>query len=298
MLATALDTTPDVIAGALPANQATAVGQDWPFLRGLDRDLRAGLLEELLGLWTHHSTSLEGNTISLGDTLLILREGITVSGHSLREHQEIHGHRDAITLLDHLLHTNRGPTVSELHDLHQRIQTGVTIDAFAPVGRWKVEPNGTQAIASDGTTQWHDYAAVVHVPPLMDQVLREINGHCKHPPDQPSALVRAFLEIHLGITNVHPYADGNGRLARLLANLPILRAGHPPLLIQRSARREYLQLLGDYCIARGAPHPDQPLVAGDPDLEPLLAFLGRQWQLAQEAVARAHERQAQRASNA
>lgn len=295
-LAQALATTPASIAKTLQQEQRSAApAADWRFLDGLDTDLRHGLLEQLLALWTHHSTALEGNTISLGDTLFILREGATVSGHSLREHAEIHGHRQAIALLDRFLDASRGPTVAELHELHRQIQTGVTIDIFAPVGRWKVEANGTQAITSDGMIGWHDYASPAHTPALMRQVLRAIDRHCKKPPSDPAALVDAFVDIHLSITNVHPYADGNGRLARLLANLPVLRAGQPPILIQQADRKRYLQLLGDYCLARGAPVPGEMLVgAVTGALTALRDFIHEQWSPTLQVVADAHRRQAER----
>lgn len=296
-LAQALNTSPDAIVAALSDGQPQPVGAAWPFLAGLDRDLRAGLIDQLMALWTHHSTGLEGNTVSLGDTLVILREGITVAGHSLREHQELHGHRDAIALLDALLRRNRGPTVTDLHGLHRCIQTGVSIDIFAPVGRWKVEGNGTQAITSDGRSQWHDYAAPAHTEALMHDVLKMVDVSCKHPPTTIEALVEAYLTIHLGITNVHPYADGNGRLARLVANLPILRAGQPPLLIDKRARREYLCLLGDYCLLRGQPKPGEALLGSDEavaSLRPLTEFLREQWKPTLDAVASAHARQAER----
>lgn len=296
-LAQALDTSPEAIAAALQGDQFRQVGAAWPFLAGLDRDLRAGLIDQLMALWTHHSTGLEGNTVSLGDTLVILREGITVAGHSLREHQELHGHRDAIARLDALLRRNRGPTITELHELHRCIQTGVTIDIFAPIGRWKVEANGTQAITSDGRSQWHDYATPAHTELLMRQVVKMIDVQCKHPPATTEELVNAYLTIHLGITNVHPYADGNGRLARLVANLPILRAGRPPLLIDKRARREYLCLLGDYCLLRGQPKPGEALLGSDAavaSLRSLAAFLQEQWKPTLDAVASAHARQAER----
>jgi len=64
---------------------------DWPFLTGLDADLRAGLATALVAQWSHLSTALEGNTISAGDTVFVLTQGLTVSGKTLREHQELEG---------------------------------------------------------------------------------------------------------------------------------------------------------------------------------------------------------------
>ena len=72
-------------------------------------------------------------------------------------------------------------------------------------------------------------------------------------------LREAYTEIHLGFTAIHPYADGSGRMARLLANLPLLQAGQPPLLIDVDQRREYIALLGEYSLQQGAPKPGDEL---------------------------------------
>ena len=90
------------------------VENDWLFLQGLDNNLRAGLAQSLVAEWTHSSTALEGNTISAGDTLFILTEGLTINGKSLREHQEIHGHAQALAIMSRwikacLLYTSPSP---------------------------------------------------------------------------------------------------------------------------------------------------------------------------------------------
>jgi hypothetical protein len=79
--------------------------------------------------------------------------------------------------------------------------------------------------------------------------------------------------VHLGFTAIHPYADGNGRMARLLANVPTLRAGQPPLLILSSQRRTYLGLMGDYSLRRGRPRPAQPSRSSAP------AASARRWSI-------------------
>jgi Fic family protein len=62
---------------------------DFAFLQGLDKDIQSSLLNQLRYLWTHTSTSLEGNTLSLGETKFVIEEGLTISGKSLKDHQEV-----------------------------------------------------------------------------------------------------------------------------------------------------------------------------------------------------------------
>lgn len=227
------------------------------FLAGLDRDLRSGLAGEIRALWTHHSTALEGNTLTLGDTAFVLSEGLTVSGKSLKDHQEVIGHARAIDLVYALIDQRRQVTSDDLHLLHRAVQTELTVDVFSPSGRWKVEPNGTTALLTSGESRWHDYARPEDVPALMDDWLRLLDASRK-----PGAGDRldAYTDLHLGFTTIHPYADGNGRMTRLLANLPVIEGGDPPILIPQERRRDYITLMGDWSIARGVPKPGEALV--------------------------------------
>jgi len=294
-LAVALQVSLEELDEALVQKGSGATPSDWLFLQGLDRDLREGLAQALVCDWTHHSTSLEGNTISAGDTLFILQEGLTISGKSLREHQEIHGHAQALNLLSAWLHHPRAIQLSHLHELHRAVQTGADLDAFSPVGAWKVENNGTMVLTTSGERVWHDYSRRHDIPALMQQWFTEFQRLMRQPLQTTDELLAAYTQIHLSFTAIHPYADGNGRLARLLANLPLLRAGHPPLIIQSDSRKPYITLLGDYTLRRGRVSPDgTDLVCTGPEHDALQAFFRTQWQTTQTLVSEFHQRQEQR----
>ena len=261
------------------------------FLAGLSRDLRSGLAAEIRALWTHHSTALEGNTLTLGDTAFVLSEGLTVSGKSLTDHQEVIGHARAIDLVYAIVDERRNVTADDLHLMHRAVQTDVTVDAFSPVGRWKVEPNGTTALLTSGETRWHDYAQSGDVPLLMESWLRLL-----HDARQRGAGDRldAYTDLHLGFTTIHPYADGNGRMTRLLANVPVIEGGEPPILIPQERRRDYLTLMGDWSIARGVPRPGEGLVPRNVQWSRLRAFFAEVSQPARDLVAAYRARQAAR----
>ena len=69
------------------------------FLQNLDNDIRDALLIQLRNLWTHTSTAIEGNTLTLGETAFVLEEGLTISGKPLKDHEEVVGHARAIDLI-------------------------------------------------------------------------------------------------------------------------------------------------------------------------------------------------------
>ncbi len=317
-LARALGTHPDTVLAALQqtlvslTNASTDLPSqlgDWPFLDGLDSDLRAGLAQSLVAEWTHSSAALEGNTIGAGDTLFVLSQGLTVSGKSLREHQELHGHAQAVGLMAAWTRARQALRVELLHELHRAIQTGAVIDVLAPVGKWKVEPNGTNAITTSGKTSWHDYASPRDVPSLMEEWLSFMAKSSRRPravrrdPGGTSDLkdnakdnaLEVYTDVHLGFVGIHPYADGNGRMARLLANIPVLLAGLPPLLVSASERRAYLTLIGDYSLSRGPVCAGEALVLEGSERTRLREFFGDQWQNTMDLVAEFHQRQKARA---
>ena len=134
--------------------------------------------------------------------------------------------------------------------LHLAVQTAQVTDTQNPNGAWKVEPNGTYMIGPDGTQLFIEYAMPFSVPALMTEIIDCINGVNLANLTAVTAH-RDYAKIHMGIVHIHPFWDGNGRIARLLANIPLLRAGLPPLTIPQDQRRAYIQILANYQIAIG-----------------------------------------------
>lgn len=218
------------------------------FLRGLDEDLKHSLLSAIRDVWTHTSTALEGNTLTLGDTHFLLEEGLTISGKPLKDHEEVTGHARAIDLLYEAL--DKPLTEGMVFELHKAVQTEKVTDTLKPSGAWKVEPNGTHVLDADGRPMFLEYAAPADVPGLMAELIDFINavdiGRLT-----ASNAHETYARIHAGVGLVHPFWDGNGRIARLLANIPLLKAGLPPITIPAEKRREYIEILTRYTIATG-----------------------------------------------
>ncbi|MFP4279173.1 MAG: Fic family protein [Halochromatium sp.] len=268
-------------------------------LAGLDPDLQRSLLAQVRDLWTHGSTALEGNTLTLGETKFVIEEGLTVSGKPLKDHEEVVGHARAIELLYGLLNDwpARPVTPAQLFDLHRAVQTRVVTDIYKPIGAWKLEPNGTYAVTEDGRQTFIEYAAPADVPALMDAWLAELNRLGAAPLDEEAALI-AYARLHLGFVHIHPFWDGNGRLARLLANLPLLRSGHLPVVIDVRERRRYIDTLADYQLGVGPLTPATG-VWPRPELETAFIALCRDaYATTQALIAGAWEQQAARRARA
>ena len=252
------------------ARQTTPAPQ---FLGQIDPALRPHVLNQLRDFWTHSSTAIEGNTLSLGDTRAVLEYGLTVSGKPLREHQEILGHARAIDLLYAM--TSKAVVEDDLFQLHAAVQTVVVTDSLRPIGAWKLETNYSSSMTSAGDAVVIEYARPQHVPMLIAELLESLNPAAAIA-DQVdldiAAAIKRYARIHVGFVHVHPFFDGNGRLSRLLSNLPLLRAGYPPLLIDQQERRRYIELLADYQSTLGPPTPDRGLWPQPELLEPFEAF--------------------------
>jgi Fic family protein len=246
----------------------------------------------LRDLWTHGSTALEGNSLTLGETSFVLAEGLTVSGKPLKDHNEVVGHARALDLLHAMLRSGAGLGAGELFDLHRAVQTESVVDIYSPVGAWKTEPNGTHAVPDrrkDGKPTFVEYARPSDVPALMKDWLALLNNLLAPPPESQEDALSAYADLHIGFVRVHPFAGGNGRMARLLANLPVLAAGLPPILIDRTWRNDYLDCLSACSVAplveeQARQAAGTPLVAPGPELDAFRRLCGECWQASRDLV--------------
>lgn len=282
-------------AMASPTVGTPSVSQPLGFLSGLDDDLKTDLLAQIRDLWTHTSTALEGNSFTLGDTHFVLQEGLTISGKPLKDHQEVIGHARAIDLLYRCLNE----TISEdiVFELHKAVQTEIVTDIYKPNGVWKVEPNSTHMIGPDGRQVHIEYALPTDVPVLMNELIEFLNA--LDTGNITSAVAHDYYaKIHAGVVHIHPFWDGNGRIARLLANIPLLRAGLPPLTVPHEKRRTYLQLLANYQIAIGQLNSRTGVWPDTSQLSELSQFCDRCYAATRNLVLATYEVQKRRRSAA
>jgi len=263
------------------------------FLKGLDKDLRDALLAQLRNLWTHASTALEGNTLTLGETAFVLEEGLTISGKPLKDHIEVTGHARAIDLVYRLTEKGVDLMDCDLFTLHQAVQTEPIVDVYKPAGAWKVEPNSTVIV--DGNKQIiFEYASPKDVPALMKAWQEFFAGiNKKIALDKENAL-SCYAELYAAFVRIHPFWDGNGRMARLLANIPVLKAGFPPIIIPKERRREYIQALSEYHLAVGTITAGDDLLPAIDKLDDFKRFCQESWFESLKLVDEVHKQQRKR----
>ena len=259
------------------------------FYEGLPSDIRDQLLKRLAAEWTHESTAIEGNTLTLGETVKILELGLTIGGKPLRDHQEVYGHARAIDLIYEMV--GRALAREDLFALHRAVMPLSAVDSLHPVGDWKKDFNGTTGVV-DGKSVYIEYAAPADVPRLMDRWLVDFNKTCAI--HRPAQAVAAYVRTHMVFVRIHPFFDGNGRMARLIANLPVFSAGFPPILVPMSSRADYIDLLWRYKNAVGRIGRGSRLLPPHPALREFESLLLEEWQKSTSLVEEARQLARQR----
>ena len=193
-------------------------------------------LEDSINLeWTYNSNGIEGNTLTLRETQVVL-EGITVGGKSIKEHLEAINHEKAILYLKDLVKEDNPITEWNIKGIHQLVLKDIDDEN---AGRYRREN-----VTIKGAT--HTPPDYLKVPELMEKlVLNYENWNDFHP------IIQATL-IHGELVKIHPFVDGNGRTSRLLMNLDLMNHGYNPVIIKKEDRLEYYEALdkahttGDY----------------------------------------------------
>lgn len=134
------------------------------FYDHLDHDIKAIFLTQIRDLWTHSSTSLEGNSLTLGETSFILAEGLTIQGKPIKDHNEIMGHAKAIELVYALLKSD-GITREDIFKLHRTVLNERILDMDQPIGDWKNQPNYTAVTDATNKQVWREFPLPRYVEP-------------------------------------------------------------------------------------------------------------------------------------
>ena len=255
------------------------------FLDGIPEGRKQELLKQLKAVWTHDSTAIEGNTLTLGDTMAVLEYGLTVKGKPLKDHQDVVAHANGVDFVQSLL-AKRRIEEDDILTLHRIVITEQPNDIYRPVGAWKREDNGTYG-EENGKSVYMPYASAADVPKLMAEWIRRFNA-LFNPRANEVAALDAYLAAHVSFVRIHPFFDGNGRVARLLANLPVLYAGFPPIVIPAEARLDYIRELWSYQRAVGGVSlAKADLLPERERLGTLRRLLGQWWYTTLDLVAEA-----------
>lgn len=195
--------------------------------RPLPKYTLKSLREKMLLEWTYNSNAIEGNTLTINETKIVL-EGITVGGKTMREHLEVINHRDAIQYVEDIVHKSDPLSEWQIKNLHRLVLKGID-DEYAGVYR-------DQQVFISGAK--HTPPAHYLISEKMTQMMNWYHdeGIKLHP------VVRGAM-LHSIFVGIHPFIDGNGRTSRLLLNLELMKDGYPPVVIKVKNRLAYYEAL-------------------------------------------------------
>jgi Fic family protein len=205
-------------------------------LRPIPAYVLNNIKESLYIEWTYNSNSIEGNTLTLLETKMVLENGMTIHGKSLREHFEALNHQEAIEYIEKLVSAQSMLSATDIMDIHSLVLQKIEKEYAGRYRTFGVRVQGASFLPPNA----------LKVSQLMDELLDWLNNEDVelHP------LIKATIYHHRFVW-IHPFIDGNGRTVRLTFNLNLMRDGFPPVIILRNDRKKYYDALnkadlGDY----------------------------------------------------
>ena len=185
------------------------------------------LNEEFIIEYTYNSNAIEGNTLTLRETDLVLR-GLTIDQKPLKDHMEALGHKEAFDFVSELVKNNVPISESVIKQIHYLVLADKKNDR----GVYRKIPVRIMGAK-------HEPVQPYLIEPKMEQLLIDFNKSTEH-------IVTKLARFHIEFESIHPFIDGNGRTGRLLVNLELMKAGFPPIDIKFTDRIAYYNAFDEY----------------------------------------------------
>jgi Fic family protein len=242
----------------------------WVSAQPLSRENEQRLKQKLRLEWNYNSNHIEGNTLTYGETELLLIQGQTVGGHTIREYEEMKAHDVAVEYVGQLAKDERVLGETDIRDLNKIIlkepfwKEAEAVDGkptrkhIIP-GEYKTLPNNVRT----PTGEIFEFAKPAETSSRMLTLVSWLREQLTRPTLHP---LEVAAKVHHDFLLIHPFDDGNGRVGRLLINYVLACSGFPPLIIKSADKANYLAALRLADVGR---------------LEALTDYLGRQleWSL-------------------
>lgn len=197
-------------------------------LRPFNNEELQRLNEEFMIEYTYDSNAIEGSTLTLEETALVLKENITIAEKPLNYHLSAIGHKDAYYYIENLIKEKKELDEAEILNIHSL----VLIDRPEAKGKYRNVPVrilGTNAKTSEPYL----------IKPQIENLLNWYN-------QIKIDIIEKIALFHLKFESIHPFLDGNGRIGRLILNFELMKQGFPPINIKYKDRRRYYDAFKAY----------------------------------------------------
>ena len=219
----------------------------WHSFQPLEEKKNNILWQKLKLDWNYNSNHIEGNTLTYGETQLLLIHGKTAGNHPLKDYEEMKAHNVAIDYVRKLAKEDRLISQKDIRDLNQiilkepyksttinekAVQSNITIYP----GQYKTHPNNVKT----QTGEIFYFASPEETPAKMNDFHKWLTKELKTP---KLNIVDFITKLHYDFILIHPFADGNGRVVRLLVNYALMKLDYLPIIIKSKEREQYLNAL-------------------------------------------------------
>jgi len=194
-------------------------------LRPLPKDAVKRIIEDIRLRHTYHSDAIEGNTLTLQETKLVIGEGVTIGGKPLKDHIEAKNDADAFDLMIELVNSKKNFSQEIIQQIHEFVTKGILKNP----GQYR-----TENVAITG--------AMIR-PPSYLKIIKLMDEYIQNIDKLKLITIKKAAFIHHEFVRIHPFIDGNGRVARLLTNFFLMSKGYPPIIIQKEDRKNYYKSL-------------------------------------------------------
>lgn len=216
-------------------------------LRPISKEREGKIMQKFRLDWNYHSNHLEGNSLTFGETRMLILHGITAQGKPLKDHFEITGHNEAIKWVEEIVKGEFPLTENFIRQLHLLLlKEPYEVDAITSngkptritieVGKYKSRPNHVKT----KTGEIFYFATPEETPAKMNDLLawyrQEVDGADVNP-------IFLAAEFHYRFVKIHPFGDGNGRMARVLMNFILMKFGFPPVIVKTEDKENYFSAL-------------------------------------------------------
>lgn len=228
--------------------KATELKKELDRFRPLTPEVENRIMQKFRLDWNYHSSHIEGNQLTYGETKALILFGQTAQAKPLKDHLEMTGHDEAIKNIEEVVKQKRPLTEHFIRELHEIIlKEPYKVKAITPdgkptertisIGQYKTIPNHVQTV----TNEIFYFASPEETPALMGELMQWYNDNKEkmtflHP-------VLFATEFHYRFIRIHPFDDGNGRIGRLLMNFILMQKGYPPAIIKTEDKANYYAAL-------------------------------------------------------
>ncbi len=216
-------------------------------IRPLSTEIEQKIMQKFRLDWNYNSTNIEGNTLTYGETKALLLFGHTAQAKPLRDHLEMTGHDEAIKYIEEVVKQERPLNENFVRELHKLIlkepyqvdgitEDGEKVKKWVKIGQYKTSPNHVKT----KTGEIFRFSEPEETPAKMNDLISWYSEKLKSGKDHPIVFA---TEFHYRFVRIHPFDDGNGRLARLLMNFILMQKGYPPAIIKTEEKENYYSAL-------------------------------------------------------